>query len=254
MNTDLPVLITGEVGTGKSLIARAIHDFSDRRTLPFVIVGAADLATMDGPATVLSKARNGSILFDEVGDLAEEAQARIVRMLDSFTDNAPRVMATSQADLARRMDAGQFRQDLFYRLGGVTLTVPAAARAGRRHPASGRAFPRPGRARRAAAAPVLARGAGSGPRLFLARQRAPAGKHRAPADRDRRRRGDHAGPRSRRCWATSRRWSRSRSQGGGEKLSASVAAPPEALFRPARRAIAAAGPLPAHSARDRDCR
>ena len=125
MNADLAVLITGESGTGKSLIARAIHDFSDRRTLPFVIVGATDLATMDGPAAVLSKARNGSLLFDEVGDLGGEAQARIVRMLDSLTDNAPRVMATSQADLSARMEAGAFRQDLFYRLSGVTLAVPS---------------------------------------------------------------------------------------------------------------------------------
>ncbi|GAA3877100.1 response regulator [Celeribacter arenosi] len=125
MNTDLPVLITGESGTGKSLIARAIHDFSDRRSLPFVVVSASDLATMEGPATVISKARNGSILFDEVGDLDEDAQARIVRMLDSFTDNAPRIMATSQANLSAKMENGAFRQDLFYRLGGVTVAVPS---------------------------------------------------------------------------------------------------------------------------------
>ncbi|MEM0947657.1 MAG: response regulator [Pseudomonadota bacterium] len=125
MNTDLAVLITGESGTGKSLIARAVHDLSDRRTLPFVVAGAADLATMDGPATILSRAKGGSILFDEVGDLDAEAQARIVRMLDSFTDNAPRIMATSQADLARKLEAGEFRQDLFYRLGGVTISVPS---------------------------------------------------------------------------------------------------------------------------------
>lgn len=125
MNTDLPVLVTGESGTGKSLIARAIHDFSDRRTLPFVVATAADMEGMDGPSALVSRARGGSILFDEVGDLGEEAQARIVRMLDAFGDSAPRVMATSQRDLMERMEAGQFRQDLFYRLGGVTLNVPS---------------------------------------------------------------------------------------------------------------------------------
>ena len=125
MNTELPVLITGESGTGKSLIARAIHDFSDRRTLPFVVAAAADLEGMDGPSSVLARARGGSILFDEVGDLNEEAQAKIVRMLDAMGDGAPRVMATSQKDLMEKMEGGAFRQDLFYRLGGVTITVPS---------------------------------------------------------------------------------------------------------------------------------
>jgi two-component system nitrogen regulation response regulator GlnG len=125
MNADLPVLITGESGTGKSLIARAIHDLSDRRTLPYVVATGAELISMDGPATLISRARNGTLLFDEVADLPEEAQARIVRMLDSFGDSGPKVMATSQADLANRLEKGQFRQDLFYRLGGVTLNVPA---------------------------------------------------------------------------------------------------------------------------------
>ena len=125
MNADLPVLITGESGTGKSLIARAVHDLSDRRTLPFVVASATDLATMDGPATLISRARNGTLLFDEVADLSEDAQGRIVRMLDSFGDSGPRVMATSQAKLADRLENGTFRQDLFYRLGGVTLNVPA---------------------------------------------------------------------------------------------------------------------------------
>ncbi|WP_149142256.1 response regulator [Gemmobacter caeruleus] len=125
MNTDLPVLITGESGTGKSLIARAIHDFSDRRTMPFVVAQAADLASMDGPAQLLARARGGSLVFDEVADLDDEAQGRIVRMLDMLGDNAPRIMATSQSDLAGRMEGGAFRQDLFYRLGGVTLAVPA---------------------------------------------------------------------------------------------------------------------------------
>jgi two-component system nitrogen regulation response regulator GlnG len=125
MNTQLPVLITGESGTGKSLIARAVHDFSDRRSLPFVVVSASDLEGMDGPSAVLSRAKGGSILFDEVSDLSEPAQGRIVRMLDSLGDNAPRIMATSQSDLMLRMEDGLFREDLFYRLGGVTVDVPS---------------------------------------------------------------------------------------------------------------------------------
>lgn len=125
MNTTLPVLITGESGTGKSLIARAIHDFSDRRTLPFATVTAADLAGVDGPSAVIQRARGGSILLDEVSDLNEDAQARVVRMLDQMGDNAPRVMATSRTDLSQRIEAGTFREDLFYRLGGVTISVPA---------------------------------------------------------------------------------------------------------------------------------
>jgi two-component system, NtrC family, nitrogen regulation response regulator GlnG len=125
MNTELAVLITGESGTGKSLIARAIHDFSDRRTLPFVVAQAADLQGVDGPATLLSRARGGSIVFDEVADYDADTQARVVRMLDMLGDKAPRVMATSQTDLPARMESGQFRQDLYYRLGGVTLHVPS---------------------------------------------------------------------------------------------------------------------------------
>ena len=125
MNTTLPVLITGESGTGKSLIARAIHDFSDRRSLPFVTVDASDLKGADGPSMVLSRARGGSILFDEVGDLDDDSQARIVRMLDALGDNAPRIMSTSQIDLMGRMENGGFREDLFYRLSGVNIAVPS---------------------------------------------------------------------------------------------------------------------------------
>jgi two-component system nitrogen regulation response regulator GlnG len=125
MNTDLAVLVTGESGTGKSLIARAIHDFSDRRTLPFIVAQMGDLQGVDGPATLLSRARGGSLVFDEVADYDDDAQARVVRMLDMLGDNAPRIMATSQNDLTARMETGAFRQDLFYRLSGVTLTVPS---------------------------------------------------------------------------------------------------------------------------------
>ena len=124
MNADLPVLISGESGTGKSLIARAIHDFSDRRSLPFVVAQGGDLAGMEGISTLLARAKSGSLVLDEVSDFDEDAQARLVRMLDVMGDHSPRIMATSQVDLALRLEAGSFRKDLFYRLGGVTLHVP----------------------------------------------------------------------------------------------------------------------------------
>ncbi|GHG80880.1 response regulator [Pseudodonghicola xiamenensis] len=125
MNTDLPVLITGESGTGKSLIARAIHDFSDRRTLPFVTVSGSELLDLEGPARVLARVKGGTLLIDEIGDLDDEIQARIVRMMDAPGDHQPRFMATSQNDLSTAMEDGRLRQDLYYRLSGATIHVPA---------------------------------------------------------------------------------------------------------------------------------
>jgi len=125
MNTDLPVLIWGESGTGKSLIGKAIHDFSDRRSLPFVTVNTSDLQDIEGPARVLARVRGGTLLIDEIGDIPQELQARIARMMDTPGEHAPRFLATSQSDLADAMKAGTLRRDLYYRLSGATLQVPA---------------------------------------------------------------------------------------------------------------------------------
>ncbi|MFK7870414.1 MAG: response regulator [Roseobacter sp.] len=125
MNTDLPVLIWGESGTGKSLIARAIHDFSDRRSLPFVSVAASDLQELEGPARVLARVKGGTLLIEEIADLPEDLQARLVQMMDTPGEYAPRFLATSQSDLNSAMEAGKLRKDIYYRLSGATLTVPA---------------------------------------------------------------------------------------------------------------------------------
>ena len=125
MNTDLPVMISGESGTGKSLIARAIHDFSDRRTLPFVTVTAADLSDLEGPARVMARVRGGTLLIDEIADIGDEIQARVVRMMDTPGDHVPRFMATSQTNLTDGMENGRIRQDLYYRLCGATIHVPS---------------------------------------------------------------------------------------------------------------------------------
>ncbi len=125
MNTDLPVLITGESGTGKSLIARALHDFSDRRTLPFITVTAADLSDLDGPARVLARVKGGTLLIDEIADIPDELQARIVRMMDVPGDHVPRFLASSQRDPQSLIEDGDVRQDLFYRLDGAAIAVPS---------------------------------------------------------------------------------------------------------------------------------
>ncbi|MEX0285511.1 MAG: response regulator [Paracoccaceae bacterium] len=125
MNTDMPVLLIGESGTGKSLIARAIHDFSDRRTLPFVTVTAADLTDIEGPARVLARVKGGSLLIDGIGDVDPDVQARIVRMMDAPGEHSPRYMAASLSDLSEELAQGRVRQDLYYRLSSAVIQVPA---------------------------------------------------------------------------------------------------------------------------------
>ena len=86
-----------------------------------MVAQAGDLAGIEGISTLLARAKAGSMVLDEVADFDDDAQARLVRMLDVMGDHAPRIMASAQVDLAQRMEAGRFRKDLFYRLGGCLL-------------------------------------------------------------------------------------------------------------------------------------
>ncbi|MFN3952849.1 MAG: response regulator [Pararhodobacter sp.] len=126
MNAELPVLISGESGTGKSLIARALHDFSDRRAQPFVVASGQDLGHGDpeGLNALVARARAGSLVIDGLGDLDAPSQARLVRLLDTLPEDGPRIIGIGDGGLVRALEAGAFRQDLYYRLGGVTLNVP----------------------------------------------------------------------------------------------------------------------------------
>lgn len=107
------------------MIAKAIHDLSDRRALPFVTVTEADLRDIEGPARVMARVRGGTLLIDEIGDISAEVQARIARMMDTTADHQPRFIATSQTDLAQDPGENTMRRDLYYRLSGATLHVPA---------------------------------------------------------------------------------------------------------------------------------
>ncbi|PKQ11902.1 MAG: nitrogen regulation protein NR(I) [Alphaproteobacteria bacterium HGW-Alphaproteobacteria-1] len=125
MHADLPVMICGESGTGKSLVARAVHDYSDRRSLPFVTVTGTDLHDIDGPAQVMARVRGGTLVLDEVSDLSPEIQGRVVRMMEAPGESAPRFMATSRVPPAQALEAGALREDFYYRLSGVVIDVPA---------------------------------------------------------------------------------------------------------------------------------
>ncbi len=151
--TDAPVLIMGENGTGKELIAEAIHINSKRRGEAFVKVnlggipqslfesemfghrkGAFTGAVADRVGR-FAKAERGTIFLDEIGDLDLNSQVKLLRVLqehtyeplgDSRTRRADvRVICATNANLAERMDNGTFREDLFYRINLITVTLPA---------------------------------------------------------------------------------------------------------------------------------
>jgi transcriptional regulator with PAS, ATPase and Fis domain len=149
--TNVGVLITGESGTGKEILARAIHDFSDRADKPFVPFnctaiprdllesqlfgyrrGAFTGADRDYDGLIRS-ARTGTLFLDEVGELGLDLQPKLLRFLESG-EIAPlggttpltvdvRIVAATNTHLEDAVRAGKFREDLFYRLNIVRLSI-----------------------------------------------------------------------------------------------------------------------------------
>jgi DNA-binding NtrC family response regulator len=152
-SSNATVLIVGETGTGKELIAEAIHDASDRRDKPFVVVDCSalshDLAESElfghergaftGAETVrigaFESARGGTVFLDEIGELAIDLQQLLLRVLEARTvrrigsnQQRPvdvRVISASHRDLRREVNQKRFRADLFYRLNVLRIAVPS---------------------------------------------------------------------------------------------------------------------------------
>lgn len=126
-NADLPMLIAGEAGSGKTSLARAIHEFSDRSARPLAVAAPGDLGCADSVESLIRSADGGAILLDGVADLDWADQMRAIGMIDmleGLPDPAPRIMATGPASIARLVESGGFRPELYYRLSGVILQVP----------------------------------------------------------------------------------------------------------------------------------
>ncbi|MEX5212933.1 MAG: sigma 54-interacting transcriptional regulator [Nitrospiraceae bacterium] len=150
--TDATVLIMGETGTGKELIARAIHEASRRRERPLVTVNCAAIPSSlieseffghePGAFTGATKRREGrftladkgTIFLDEIGELPFDLQGKLLRVLQegefepvgsSYTKRSDvRVLAATNRDLARAVREGKFREDLFYRLNVFPISLP----------------------------------------------------------------------------------------------------------------------------------
>ena len=152
-HSKLPVLIQGETGTGKELLARLIHDASPRRGRRFLPVNCAAFSESlveselfgheKGAFTgadqrhlgCFERADQGSLLLDEIGEMPLALQAKLLRVLEEeVVDRVGgerslkvdvRLIATTNRDLEQEMTLGQFRRDLFYRLNAMPLQVPA---------------------------------------------------------------------------------------------------------------------------------
>jgi two-component system, response regulator FlrC len=152
-NANVPVLVTGESGVGKEIVAKAIHKASNRRDRPFVAINCAALppslleAELFGyekgaftgahqrHAGKFEQAQGGTLLLDEVTEMEPGLQAKLLRVLQEKEIERlggtgsiavdVRIVATSNRNLAAAVESGQFRQDLYYRLHVINIAVPA---------------------------------------------------------------------------------------------------------------------------------
>lgn len=152
-DTDYTVLIQGESGTGKELMAQSIHNYSARSSFPFVAINCSTLpesllesqlfgyeggsftgAQKTGKAGLFEQANHGTIFLDEIGDISQNLQIQLLRVLQErqvmrigsskVIDLDVHIIAASNKNLETLVQSGQFRSDLFYRLSVIPIELP----------------------------------------------------------------------------------------------------------------------------------
>jgi transcriptional regulator of acetoin/glycerol metabolism len=153
LERDIPFILLGETGTGKDVFANAVHRSSSRASKPFVAVNCASLpetlieselfgyrpgaftgASKEGSRGRIVQAHGGTLFLDEIGDMPMHLQARLLRVLEErevipLGGELPikvdiRLISATHKDLMSKVDEGSFREDLFYRLNGISLQMP----------------------------------------------------------------------------------------------------------------------------------
>ncbi|MCS3902024.1 transcriptional regulator of acetoin/glycerol metabolism [Methylohalomonas lacus] len=154
VNHDIPVLLYGETGTGKELFAKALHNASGRANAPYIAVNCASIpetlieselfgykggaftgARREGSRGKIVQADGGTLFLDEIGDMPLSLQSRLLRVLEErevlpLGGDQPvkvdiRLISATHRDLPAMIAAGEFREDLYYRLEGIPITLPA---------------------------------------------------------------------------------------------------------------------------------
>jgi transcriptional regulator of acetoin/glycerol metabolism len=153
LERNVAIMLLGETGTGKEMFARAIHASGSRASRPFVAINCASIpealieselfgyrsgaftgANKEGQRGKLLQANSGTLFLDEIGDMPVALQARLLRVLEErevapLGSDTPvrldiRLISATHCDLQKKIALGEFREDLYYRLQGVTLTMP----------------------------------------------------------------------------------------------------------------------------------
>lgn len=151
--TNYTICITGESGTGKELLAQSIHNYSDRKTMPFVAINCASLpesllesqlfgyeggsftgANKNGKIGLFEQANTGTIFLDEIGDMSLNVQSQLLRVIqerqimrigsDRVINIDVRVIVATNKNLEEEVHKGNFRSDLFYRLNIIPINIP----------------------------------------------------------------------------------------------------------------------------------